>query len=68
MILLLRTKKFKRVHKIKKFVHSDILKKKLYIRMSIKAYRTMKRYGSFDRYILLTSPKNMDSKMGEYYR
>lgn len=34
----------------------------------MKAYRTMQRYGSFDKYILLTSPKKLDSKMGEYYR
>lgn len=45
-------------------MYSDILKKKLYVRMSMKAYRTIKKYGSFDKYILLTSPKNMDSKMG----
>lgn len=34
----------------------------------MKAYHTMQRYGSFDKYILLTSPKKLDSKMGEYYR
>ena len=28
----------------------------------------MEKYGSFDRYVLLSSPKNLDSKMGEYYR
>ena len=36
--------------------------------MSNKAYRCIKKIGSFDRYILLTSPKDLDSKMGEYYR
>ena len=36
--------------------------------MSNKAYRCLKKMGSFDKYILLTSPKNLDSKMGEYYR
>lgn len=36
--------------------------------MSKKAARTIKKYGSFDRYILLTSPRRLDSKMGEYYR
>lgn len=28
----------------------------------------MNKYGSFDKYILLTSPRRLDSKMGEYYR
>jgi hypothetical protein len=28
----------------------------------------MVKMGSFDRYILLTPPKELDSKMGEYYR
>lgn len=36
--------------------------------MSNKAYRTIKKMGSFDRYILLTHPRHLDSKMGEYYR
>jgi len=65
---LYRTKKFKRVHKIKKDMWSDILQKKLYVRMSNKAYRCIKKMGSFDNYILLTPPKQLDSKMGEYYR
>jgi len=43
---------------------SEILQKKLFVRMSNKAYRIIKRYGSFDKYILLTKPKNLDSKMG----
>ena len=36
--------------------------------MSSKAYRCIRKLGSFDRYILLTNPKDLDSKMGEYYR
>ena len=28
----------------------------------------MKKMGSFDKYILLTPPKHLDSKIGEYYR
>ncbi len=47
---------------------SDILRVKLYVRMSNKAYRCIKKVGSFDRYILLTHPKKLDSKIGEYYR
>ena len=49
-------------------MYSEILRKKLYVKMSNKAYRTIKKYGSFDKYIILTSPRNLDSKMGEYYR
>lgn len=36
--------------------------------MSNKAYRCIKKAGSFDRYILVTPPKQLDSKIGEYYR
>lgn len=36
--------------------------------MSNKAYRCIKKAGSFDRYILITPPKQLDSKIGEYYR
>ena len=63
-----RTKQFKKVNKIKKYMWSDILGLKLYVRMSNKAYRCIKHMGSFDNYILLTPPKKLDSKMGEYYR
>jgi len=28
----------------------------------------MKKAGSFDKYILITPPKQLDSKIGEYYR
>lgn len=49
-------------------MHSDILGRRLYVRLSRKADRTLDRYGSFDRYILLSSPQRLDSKMGEYYR
>jgi hypothetical protein len=48
---------------------SEILQKKLYVRMSNKAYRCIKKMGgSLDNYILLTPPKQLDSRMGEYYR
>ena len=63
-----KTKRFKRVHKIKKWVYSEILEKKLYVRMTKKAERCIKKAGSFDKYILVTPPKQLDSKMGEYYR
>ncbi len=41
---------------------------KLDVRLSNKAYRCLKKLGSFDRYILLTPPKQLDSKIGEYCR
>ena len=36
--------------------------------MSNKARRCINKFGSFDNYILLTPPKKLDSKIGEYYR
>jgi hypothetical protein len=36
--------------------------------MSNKAHKCIKKIGSFDRYILLTPPSQLDSKIGEYYR
>lgn len=30
--------------------------------------RCIRKYGSFDNYVLLTKPKNMDSIYGEYLR
>lgn len=56
------------MHKVKRTIYSEILGRKLFVRLSNKANRTLEKYGSFDRYILLTSPKRLDSKMGEYYR
>ena len=34
----------------------------------MKAYRCIKKMGSFDNYILCTKPKDLDSKFGEYLR
>lgn len=45
-------------------MYSDILKKRLYVTFSSKAYRCMKKLGSFDYYILLTRPTLLDSKYG----
>lgn len=36
--------------------------------MSMKAYKTIIKMGSFDNYILCTKPKDLDSKFGEYLR
>jgi ribosomal protein L28 len=63
-----RSNRLKRINKIKRYMYSEILHSKLYVRMSKKAYRCIRKLGSFDRYILLTKPKDLDSKIGEYYR
>lgn len=34
----------------------------------MKALRCIRKVGSFDQYILLTKPKDLDSKLGEYLR
>lgn len=36
--------------------------------MSMKAFRCIRKMGSFDNYILCTKPKDLDSKFGEYLR
>jgi large subunit ribosomal protein L28 len=45
-------------------MYSDILQTELYVRMSNKAYRCIKKMGSFDNYILCTKPRDLDSKIG----
>ena len=67
-LILLRTKRFKRVHKVIKYFHSNILNKNLRLRLSMKAYRCVLKMGSIDQYILCTKPKDLDSKFGEYLR
>jgi large subunit ribosomal protein L28 len=63
-----RHKVFRRVHKVRKNLYSDILKKRIPTIVSKKADRTIKKMGSFDNYILCTKPKDLDSKYGEYLR
>jgi hypothetical protein len=67
-INMIRTKIYKRVHKIKKYFKSDILNKNLKITLTNKAYRCIKKAGCLDNYILTTKPKDLDSKLGEYLR
>jgi hypothetical protein len=63
--LYFRHKVFKRVHKVTKVYFSKLLKKNLRITMSMKAYKCItKMDGSIDNYILLTKPKDLDSKFG----
>ena len=45
-----------------------MLERKLKLEVSSKAFKTIRKYGGIDNYILLTKPKNMDSIYGEYLR
>jgi hypothetical protein len=63
-----RTKRFKRVHKVVKSFYSKVLEKKLRLTLSMKAYRCVLKMGSIDNYIMCTKPKDLDSKFGEYLR
>lgn len=51
-----------------KMLHSNILKKDLYINCSNKALRTIKKYGSLDNYILHAKEKLIDSAYGRYLK
>ncbi|KAM3146553.1 hypothetical protein pb186bvf_001522 [Paramecium bursaria] len=51
-----------------KMFYSDILGMQLRTRASTKALRCIRKCGSFDNYILLTKPKDLDSVYGEYLR
>ena len=48
--------------------YSDILKKYIRLQFTTKALRCMRKYGSFDNYILITKPEDLDSIYGEYLR
>ena len=48
--------------------YSEILERKIRLHVTSKALRCMRKCGSFDNYILLTSPKNLDSIYGEFLR
>lgn len=52
----------------KKRLESKILGKTLKLEVTTKMMKCMRKYGSFDNYILLTEPKNLDSIYGEYLR
>lgn len=53
---------------IKDYFYSKILDRTFRIEVSSTAYRCIRKFGSFDNYILLTSPKDLDSIYGEYLR
>lgn len=52
----------------KKVFFSDILERRIEVKVSDLALKEIKRLGSFDNYILLTAPKDMVSMFGEYLR
>ena len=52
----------------KKVFFSQILGKRFRVNVSMKALRTIRKYGGFDNYVLLTKPKNLYSLFGEYLR
>ena len=52
----------------KKSFHSSVLNKDIQVNVTSKTMRCIRKYGSFDNYILLTKSKNMQSNFGEYLR
>ena len=50
----------------KKILKSDVLQTNLRLYVTSKAFRTIRKYGGIDNYLLAMDPKKMDSKMGEY--
>ena len=56
------------MNKVKKYFYSDVLQQKVHATLSMKAYKIIRKMGSFDNYILCTKPKDLDSKFGEYLR
>lgn len=63
-----RSRRAHRVNCFAKTFYSKLLGKFFRVWVSMKAVRTMRKYGGFDNYILLTKPKNMFSLYGEYLR
>lgn len=49
-------------------LYSDILQKEFHIKVSSKALRTIRKYGSFDKYILWTKEHKLDSLFGSYLK
>lgn len=52
----------------KRVYYSNILGRALLIRTSMKAMRTIRKFGGLDNYILLTPESRMKSVFGEYLR
>jgi len=52
----------------KKTLQSDILGQKFKIEISMKARKNIMKAGSLDKYLLKTSPYNIDSKFGLYLK
>jgi len=64
-------KKNRRLFKVNSFRKkhwSDVLNCNFTVHTSTKAWKTIRKYGGFDNYILLSKPGNMQSLFGEYLR
>jgi hypothetical protein len=57
-----------KVNTFTKRLYSKILDKYFFINVSNKAYRTIKKYGSLDNYLLLSNEKLLQSEFGSWLR
>jgi len=53
---------------MRKIFFSDILQKRIEVKVSTKALRTIRKLGGIDNYVLLTREKQLGSLYGEYLR
>lgn len=53
---------------LRKTFHSDLLERDIRINVTTQTIRLIRKYGSFDNYILLHKPEKMVSMFGEYLR
>ncbi len=63
-----KTKKKQAPNVQKKVYFSDILQKEIKLHVTTNTMRNIRKYGSFDNYILLFKPSKMVSMFGEYLR
>jgi hypothetical protein len=57
-----------KVNTFTKRLYSNILDKTFYINVSSTAFRTIRKYGSLDNYLLLSNEKLLDSMFGRWLR
>jgi large subunit ribosomal protein L28 len=53
---------------LRKTFHSDVLERDITINITTETIRLIRKYGSFDNYILLHKPNQMVSMFGEYLK
>ena len=63
-----KSKRWFRPNAFKKSFRSDILDKSIKIDVTTTTLRYIRKYGSFDNYILLSEPRELWSSFGEYLR